>query len=127
MSRKKWIIIIVVIAVLAIGHPLFLSAFTWGANPMTVSEVKARAESAGGERLRVEGTVATGSTSWDEATRTTRFGLTDGRETLNVTYKGPVPDSFRPGNDLTIEGRYADGVFEASDLDSSRPICTVCH
>ncbi len=128
MKGRAWLITAVIITALVVGHPLYLSLFTRGVNPLTVSEFYGEGESVYDQRLRVEGTVATGSVNWDDETRVLRFILTDGSRELNIYYQGIAPDTFRPGNDMTLEGRYgADSVFRAANLDSSRPICTLCH
>jgi cytochrome c-type biogenesis protein CcmE len=43
------------------------------------------------------------------------FRLRDvkGTATVPVVYKGSVPDLFRPGRDIVVQGRYANGVFTA--------------
>jgi cytochrome c-type biogenesis protein CcmE len=43
------------------------------------------------------------------------FRLRDvkGAATVPVVYKGNVPDLFRPGRDVVVDGRYANGVFTA--------------
>jgi cytochrome c-type biogenesis protein CcmE len=44
-----------------------------------------------------------------------RFRLRDvrGLATVPVVYTGSVPDLFRPGRDVVLEGRLANGVFVA--------------
>ena len=41
------------------------------------------------------------------------FRLRDvkGTATVPVVYKGSVPDLFRPGRDIVVEGRFQNGVF----------------
>jgi cytochrome c-type biogenesis protein CcmE len=43
------------------------------------------------------------------------FRLRDvkGTATVPIVYQGSVPDLFRPGRDVVVEGRYANGVFTA--------------
>jgi cytochrome c-type biogenesis protein CcmE len=43
------------------------------------------------------------------------FRLRDvkGTASVPVVYKGSVPDLFRPGRDIVVEGRYTNGVFVA--------------
>ena len=43
------------------------------------------------------------------------FRLRDvkGTASVPVVYTGSVPDLFRPGRDIVVEGRYANGVFVA--------------
>ncbi len=44
-----------------------------------------------------------------------RFRLRDvnGTAAVPVVYKGSVPDLFRAGRDIVVQGRYANGVFTA--------------
>jgi cytochrome c-type biogenesis protein CcmE len=44
------------------------------------------------------------------------FRLRDvkGTATVPVVYKGSVPDLFRPGRDIVVEGRFQNGVFIAT-------------
>ncbi len=44
-----------------------------------------------------------------------RFRLRDvkGTATVPVVYKGTVPDAFKAGGDIVVDGRYANGVFTA--------------
>ena len=44
-----------------------------------------------------------------------RFRLRDknGSATVPVVYRGSVPDLFKPGRDIVVDGRYANGVFTA--------------
>jgi cytochrome c-type biogenesis protein CcmE len=44
-----------------------------------------------------------------------RFTLRDrnGKATVPVVYRGSVPDLFRPGRDILVDGRLRDGVFVA--------------
>jgi cytochrome c-type biogenesis protein CcmE len=44
-----------------------------------------------------------------------RFRLRDvkGNASVPVVYKGSVPDLFRPGRDIVVDGRYRNGVFVA--------------
>jgi cytochrome c-type biogenesis protein CcmE len=43
------------------------------------------------------------------------FSLRDknGTATVPVVYKGTVPDAFKAGGDIVVDGRYANGVFTA--------------
>ena len=126
MGRKKWLIIASIALVVMVGHPVYLRLFSWGANPLTVSEFNLEAEY--NQQFLVKGTVAPGSVDFNNGTGELRFSLTDDREIVNVYYQGIVPETFRPGNELTLDGTYGnDGVFEAVNLNSSFPVCLLCH
>ena len=61
-----------------------------------------------GQRIRLGGLVEKGSVVKNDGTTVT-FKVTDTIKTLNVTYKGQLPDLFREG-----QGVVAEGVMEAS-------------
>ena len=95
---------------------------------MTISEFYENTEMINEPQISVEGTVATGSVRWDDDSQTLSFSLTDGNRELSVSYQGTAPESFKPGNEMTVAGRYRrDGVFTAVTLESSRPVCAACH
>ena len=56
-----------------------------------------------------------GTSSGDSHMGGKRFQLRDvkGRTTVTVVYKGSVPDLFKTGNDVVVDGRLRNGVFIA--------------
>lgn len=117
----------IVIAV-GIGYTAYLLFSHKEADSLTVSDLKAQTESLQGQQLRVEGKVAPGSVDWDTETRVIRFVLTDDKDSLHIVYKGIVPDDFKPGAEVVVEGRYVpDDAFEALSFGSRRSFCSFCH
>lgn len=57
-----------------------------------------------------------GKPSGDAHAAGLRFQLRDvkGRVTVPVVYKGSVPDLFRTGRDVVVDGRLRNGVFVAA-------------
>jgi cytochrome c-type biogenesis protein CcmE len=52
----------------------------------------------------------------------TRFVVTDGSNTLPVSYEGSIPDAFEDGADVVLQGEMApSGTFEASSLLAKCP------
>ncbi len=81
---------------------------------ITVDEYLARSAST---PVRIAGEVIPGSIQWDNATRTMRFQIAGGTNKVDVTYRGLVPDSFRDGTTVILEGsRGAGGMFVASNV-----------
>lgn len=67
-----------------------------------------------GERIRLEGKVT--QTDGDAADAGgLRFTLRDyeGPQTVEVVYRGSVPDAYRVGRDVVIDGTMTDGVLQA--------------
>ncbi len=95
---------------------------------LTVSELRLQANSFNDQQLRVEGKVVPGSVDWNDKAQVISFELTDDRESLSVVYKGTIPDNFKPGADLEVQGRYrSDGIFEARSFSQPNSLCSFCH
>jgi len=104
-----------IVAIAALGF-IGVRAFGIGASYYyEVGELVSQQISMVDRTLRVNGQVATGSI--EQNGLDLKFTITDGTQNLPVVYKGAVPDSFRAGGDITVEGRLNEaGVFEASIL-----------
>ena len=108
-----------------VAYSLFIHS---RADSITVGELKSQVESLPDQQVRVEGKIVPGSINWDDEAKVMRFVLADDRESLAIVYEGIVPDNFKPGADLVVEGRYRpDDVFEALSIGSRRSICSFCH
>ncbi|PPD16702.1 MAG: cytochrome c maturation protein CcmE [Methylobacterium sp.] len=69
-----------------------------------------------GEAFRLGGLVEQGSVQ-REPNQMVRFRVTDGPNTVAVTYQGLLPDLFREGQGVVAEGRLdASGAFTASTV-----------
>lgn len=67
--------------------------------------------------VRLGGVVEKGSVVKDMATVTTTFAVTDMQKKITVTYTGIVPDLFREGQGVIVDGRLQPtGIFVASRL-----------
>lgn len=83
----------------------------------TVGELLAKDKSIYGQGIRIGGLVSSGSVKWNPASLQLNFLVTDGKNNLPVIYKGVVPDTFREGGEVVVEGRYTqEGIFWASQL-----------
>jgi len=71
-------------------------------------------------RIRLGGLVETGSVKRASDGKSLDFRITDGKSTVPVTYdiaNGPVPDLFREGQGVVVEGKLqSGGVFRADTL-----------
>ena len=126
--RKKRIWIAAIIVMVGVGLSLYIWLNHQEPGAMTVSELASQGSPSADSRLRVEGKVNPGSIEWDNKSQVMSFVLTDDKGSLNVAYKGIVPENFKPGAQVTIEGRYSpDGAFEAVKFGSDRSLCAICH
>lgn len=128
--RRKFVIAGLVAVVLIVGSTAYVLLSHSGGKPITISELKSLNDSGPGETVSVMGEVSPGSIEWDPASRVMRFALIDSSNTLEVVYRGVVPDDFRAGEDIAVEGWYTEsGIFEARSFTSSGSfLCnSICH
>jgi cytochrome c-type biogenesis protein CcmE len=113
---KKLIIggIIILIALLVLGYAAFMGGNTYY---YEVGEFLDKGNSVVNQTSRVSGLVAEGTY---KDGFTLHFALDDmtGRDTsLSVVYNGSVPDTFKVGQQVVVEGKLMlDGTFEASQI-----------
>jgi cytochrome c-type biogenesis protein CcmE len=88
---------------------------------LTVSELKA-CTTCTAQSVRVAGVVQAGSVVRDDQKQLLTFVITQGSQSLSVTYSGIVPDIFRPGIEVVVEGHYTgQGPFQAQTLLAKCP------
>lgn len=119
MLRKKKFIVGGTILVLALAALLF-NAFRGGSYYYTISEVKTATSAVSQQRVRVMGNVVPGSVNWSAQNFTADFTLSDKdtQESLAVVYTGALPDNFKEGTDVIVEGSYIPGQpFRADKIE----------
>jgi len=88
---------------------------------MTVSELK-HCTICTTQSVRVAGVVQQGSIVRDDQKQLVTFVIAQGGQQLAVSYSGVVPDIFRPGIEVVVEGHYAGhGPFQAQNLLAKCP------
>jgi cytochrome c-type biogenesis protein CcmE len=111
--RAKWIVAVVSI-VAGIGGLAAWAIASPGAVSYYKTPTEVRAMTNTSDRvLRVGGRVADGSLERIGA-RGVRFVITDGTQSVPVTYDGDVPDTLKDGTDAVAEGRLSNGTLEAT-------------
>jgi cytochrome c-type biogenesis protein CcmE len=115
-KKRKFIIggIIVLLAAVILGYVGFMGTGTYYYN---VGEFNAKASSLAGQTVRVSGIVqpdvADQGLTWT-------FTLKDAStsDTLAITYSGAMPDTFKVGQQIVVEGKYnaSSGVFEGTAI-----------
>ena len=70
-----------------------------------------------GRRVRIGGLVEDGSVKHASDGRTVLFSVTDGKTAVPVTYGGALPDLFREGQGVVVEGKLGrHGLFHAATV-----------
>ena len=88
---------------------------------MTVSELKS-CKVCATQSVRVAGDVQAGTIMYDNSRSEVRFVINDGSHSLPVVYSGIIPDIFRPGVTVVVEGHYTgQGPFQAQTLLTKCP------
>ncbi len=119
-GKTKFIVAIVVIAV-AIAYLVYGGVNDTMIYYLTVQELKDKVPSVYQQKVRVSGKVVPGSIR-NEIDGSLEFTIADGEETLDVKYKGIVPDIFKDDIEAVVEGLYTpDNVFVASLLLAKCP------
>jgi cytochrome c-type biogenesis protein CcmE len=122
-EKKRRLPLSFILAGIAIlGAVLYLVFANTQANAvyyMTVPELK-HCTTCTAQSVRVAGIVQTGSVARNDSQIT--FTISDGNQTLPITYTGVVPDIFRPGIQVVVEGHYTgQGPFNAQTLLAKCP------
>lgn len=109
-KKKKKIIIASSVILLIIGYLIYAGIRDTMTYYLTVSEVLAgNGKTPLSSPIRIGGTVSPSSVSWDPKTLHLAFEIGNGVSTMKVLYKGVVPDSFKPGREVVLEGTYEPG------------------
>jgi cytochrome c-type biogenesis protein CcmE len=118
MTRKQKRLSIILGGLAVLGVAVFLVALAlrdqivFFYTPSEIAEKNVQP----GVRLRLGGLVEKGSVVKNDGTTVT-FKVTDTIKTLNVTYKGQLPDLFREGQGVVAEGvMEAGGDFKADTV-----------
>ena len=123
-KKKKRLKFIVVGSILLsiIGYLTYTGIRDTMAYYFTVSELLAKGPSGENVGLRVGGEVIPDSIQWNPKDLQLSFRIKDGQSSLRVDYQGVVPDSFKPGNEVIVEGKYtAEGLFKAATIMPTCP------
>ncbi len=116
LKKKRFIIggLILVAALVFLGYIGFMGGVTYY---YEVGELLDEASSFTGQTIRVSGIVAP---DVDRDGLEMRFTITDNTgidASLPIIYTGAVPDTFKVGNQVVVEGEYtASGIFEAESI-----------
>jgi cytochrome c-type biogenesis protein CcmE len=117
MSRKRLRLYLVIasLAVLGIATTLVLRALNeelvFFLSPTQIAQNQPGA----GQQIRLGGLVETGSVQ--KSGETVAFSVTDLSNNVRVTYRGLLPDLFREGQGVVIEGAFdGGGQFVASEV-----------
>ena len=110
-------VIISAVVLMVIGYLIYTGLRDTMIYYLTVSEVLAKPTDDLTDTQKVGGIVTAGSVQWDPKTLKLIFKLENEQANLVVNYAGVVPDSFKPGTEVIVEGAYrGNGSFLATTI-----------
>jgi cytochrome c-type biogenesis protein CcmE len=104
-KRRRLLAVLAGLGMLALATGLMLSAFSdnlvffYSPSDLRAKEVPQ------GRRLRIGGLVEAKSVTHEGDGKTVEFRVTDGNAAVPVIYAGALPDLFREGQGVVVEGR----------------------
>jgi cytochrome c-type biogenesis protein CcmE len=105
MSGKVAIVFSILVVAAALGFLVYTGLSDNMVYYYHVDEFLAKADSLNGEAVKVNGKVVDGSIQKSQMDYTfTIHGAP--QNTINVAYHGVVPDTFKDGSDVVVEGSY---------------------
>ncbi|MEK9645748.1 MAG: cytochrome c maturation protein CcmE [Alphaproteobacteria bacterium] len=120
MTRKRRRLTIVLLGALVLGTAAALVLTAFEDNIVffhSPTDIATKPELRTDRRLRVGGLVKEGSVKKESNGLTVAFRVTDLTNEIRVAYKGLLPDLFREGQGVVVEGRLqADGSFAADEV-----------
>lgn len=115
LKKKKYLIggLILIAALILLGYFGFMGGLTYY---YEVAELLEEANSISGQTVRVSGNVADDVVRDGLEMQFTILDMNDSEISLPVVYNGAVPDTFKVGNQVVVEGEYTTGIFEAEAI-----------
>ncbi len=106
---KKKVSIAVVAVLLGLGLMIYSGIDSTGVYYLNVGELIVQANDLRGESVRVSGNVVAGTIDNNAMDLILKFAISDMEnesKTVNVLYNGIMPDAFKEGGEVIIEGVY---------------------
>lgn len=114
---KRFLFIIGGIAIVAAAAGLVLFALRNNVSLYFTPTQVFNKEAPQGRSFRIGGLVEEGSVKRETDGLTVHFSITDTAKTMQVTYKGILPDLFKEGKGVVAQGKLqADNVFYAEEV-----------
>ncbi len=116
-KRKQRLMIILGLLIgLGITAGLVMYALSQNINLFFTPTQIAKGEAPPAQIVRVGGMVAEGTVKRNLQTLEVAFDVTDFERSVPVTYQGILPDLFREGQGVVVQGRVTEGQFIASQV-----------
>lgn len=114
--KQRLFIILGLVSGLGVAVGLVAYALSQNINLFFTPTQMAAGQAPEAQMIRVGGMVADGSVQRDSETLRVAFDVTDFDHAVRVTYTGILPDLFREGQGVVVQGRVTDGQFVATEV-----------
>jgi cytochrome c-type biogenesis protein CcmE len=123
MKGKQTLILSIVTVVAALGFLIYTGLSDNMVYYYHVDEYMPKATSLGDERVKVNGKVSDGTIEKNQLDYQFVIHGSSGSNLLRVAYHGVVPDTFKNGSDVVVEGTYNRNshMFQATTLMAKCP------
>ena len=123
MLRNKKFLISGLLILAAVSYLAYTGFESSAIYYYTVSELTEQGESVRNTNIRVNGQVDIDSVEHNSTGNSAlEFTIMEGGKSLPVIYRGMVPDTFRAGREIVIEGHLdSGGVFQADTILTKCP------
>jgi len=112
--KRRLALVAVLVLAAAVATSLMLAAFRQNLVYFYTPTAIAKGDAPIGHKFRIGGLVANGSVEHEPDSMDVRFRVTDTANGVPVVYSGVLPDLFREGQGIVVDGRLnSSGVFVA--------------
>ena len=114
--KQRLLIVLGLVSGFGIAVGLVMFALSQNINLFFTPTQIAKGEAPSAQMIRVGGMVADGTVDRDPQSLKVAFDVTDFDYNVRVTYEGILPDLFREGQGVVVQGRIRSGQFVASEV-----------
>ena len=114
--KQRLFIILGMVSGLGIAVGLVMYALSQNINLFFTPTQIVKGEAPSEQMIRVGGMVADGTVDRDPQSLKVAFEVTDFDHNVRVSYEGILPDLFREGQGVVVQGRINEGQFVASEV-----------
>ncbi|WP_133127174.1 cytochrome c maturation protein CcmE [Legionella nagasakiensis] len=115
--KHKLLMVLLVVSILSLATALVLYALRQNISLFYTPSQIAQGETPFNHPVRVGGMVVKGSVIRKSNDLSVQFKITDFQHTVDVVYRGILPDLFREGQGVVVQGQLtANGRFQAKEV-----------
>ena len=114
--KQRLFIILGMVSGLGIAVGLVMYALSQNINLFFTPTQIVKGEAPSAQMIRVGGMVADGTVERDPQSLKVAFEVTDFDHNVRISYEGILPDLFREGQGVVVQGRINEGQFVASEV-----------